>query len=278
MSGTQPCLRASRVGLIAILALLLAGLLSPTGTARADPAEQGPATACGQIKSAGGTPATIRIHGKSVNCSTAKAVLQGYYSALSKGQAPGNGGGGPVQIRVGGRSWTCASGPATDPYSECTSDADRIRADFGGANPSNPDNLGDAAAALGPQAGRLPRTGSWPYEPPKGSHGKPQRSPDRRGFRDRYRNDWRWDPVKGEWDVQHPDGTHTNIGPDGEITHGKDNFPNRRSRRTPEEGNDPSKTVIIGVGGATLGGILWWGGKLASPFCGPAAPICAVGL
>jgi hypothetical protein len=30
--------------------------------------------------------------------------------------------------------------------------------------------------------------------------------------------------VKEENDVQHPDGTHTNVGPDGEITHGDSNF------------------------------------------------------
>ena len=26
------------------------------------------------------------------------------------------------------------------------------------------------------------------------------------------------------WDVQHLDGTHTNVRPDGEIHHGQDNF------------------------------------------------------
>jgi hypothetical protein len=26
------------------------------------------------------------------------------------------------------------------------------------------------------------------------------------------------------WDVEHPDGTHTNVRPDGEIHHGEDNF------------------------------------------------------
>ena len=39
------------------------------------------------------------------------------------------------------------------------------------------------------------------------------------------RSDWQWDNRKTEWDVQHPDGSHTNVGEDGNITHGDDNFP-----------------------------------------------------
>ncbi|WP_345654406.1 golvesin C-terminal-like domain-containing protein [Streptomyces siamensis] len=36
--------------------------------------------------------------------------------------------------------------------------------------------------------------------------------------------------------------------------------------------------VKVGVGAAALGTTLWWLGKLASPACGPAAPVCAVVL
>jgi hypothetical protein len=32
------------------------------------------------------------------------------------------------------------------------------------------------------------------------------------------------DPDDFHWDVQHPDGTHTNVGPNGEVQHGPDNF------------------------------------------------------
>jgi hypothetical protein len=41
-------------------------------------------------------------------------------------------------------------------------------------------------------------------------------------------NEWRPhvtpDPSAFHWDVQHPDGKHTNMSPDREVHHGPDNF------------------------------------------------------
>jgi hypothetical protein len=84
------------------------------------------------------------------------------------------------------------------------------------------------------------------------------------GFKDKYGNRWVWDPGKGEWDVQHPDGSHTNVGPEGEITHGENNFPRQPQPASPPPsasedeggGGGPSVGEIIGgtviVGGAIL--------------------------
>ena len=33
-----------------------------------------------------------------------------------------------------------------------------------------------------------------------------------------------WDPVRGHWDVEHPDNSHTNVKPNGDVEHGDDNF------------------------------------------------------
>ena len=81
------------------------------------------------------------------------------------------------------------------------------------------------------------------YIPPKKGHGKPFRSPDVKGaWEDAKGNDWEWaqDQHGGpHWDVQHPDGSHTNVAPDGTVI-GKDNFPNNDSL-VPENqgGNNP---------------------------------------
>jgi RHS repeat-associated protein len=64
----------------------------------------------------------------------------------------------------------------------------------------------------------------FPYVP--GTKGnKPIKLPGNQGWRDKFGNRWVWDNNKNEWDVQHPNGTHTNVDPDGEKTHGPDNFP-----------------------------------------------------
>jgi hypothetical protein len=69
------------------------------------------------------------------------------------------------------------------------------------------------------------------YIPPKWSHGKPARA--RGGFVDAKGNIWEWAPGGAQhggphWDVQHPDGSHTNVAPNGKVI-GKDNFPNNDS-------------------------------------------------
>jgi RHS repeat-associated protein len=83
----------------------------------------------------------------------------------------------------------------------------------------------------------LPRVGDRVYTPPKvkgktGDYVVP--APQGRGFIDRHGNRWEW--AKGgesgphggpHWDVQHKDGTHTNVAPNGNVI-GTDNFPNKR--------------------------------------------------
>jgi YD repeat-containing protein len=81
----------------------------------------------------------------------------------------------------------------------------------------------------------LPRQGDIVFRAPKTSSGNIPR--DRQGgFRDANGNSWRWDTRKGEWDVQHPDGSHTNVSPDGKVTHGPNNFPpGSRNNKKPQK-------------------------------------------
>jgi hypothetical protein len=141
------------------------------------------------------------------------------------------------------------------------------------------------------QAANLPQGGSRPYVPPKKSHGKPHRVRGDRGtgYEDVDGNVWVWDPrghAGPHWDVQHPDGSHTNVYPDGEIHQGADNFPNKPRSSDgggsgdDEGGGDNNTAKAVGIAGAlaTAGTILWWVGKAASPACGPLAPVCVVVL
>jgi hypothetical protein len=78
----------------------------------------------------------------------------------------------------------------------------------------------------------LPRGGTHPYVPPiRGDWLKnPPRGP-QNGYVDDMGNEWTPHPSASgleeefHWDVQHPNGTHTNVRPDGEVHHGDDNFP-----------------------------------------------------
>lgn len=143
------------------------------------------------------------------------------------------------------------------------------------------------AAAWTGQAANLPQGGSRPYVPPKKARGKPFRVRGDRGngYEDGDGNVWVWDPrghAGPHWDVQHPDGSHTNVYPDGEIHQGKDNFPNK-SRGGDNGGSgdgDDNTAKIVGSSAAIIGGggLLWWLGKVASPACGPAVVVCAVVL
>lgn len=77
---------------------------------------------------------------------------------------------------------------------------------------------------------RLPLNGDYRYEPPSGT--KPQRSKGG-GFKDRKNNVWIWCHGIGpglceHWDVEHPDGNHSNISPNGTKHHryvSKEHFP-----------------------------------------------------
>jgi hypothetical protein len=73
---------------------------------------------------------------------------------------------------------------------------------------------------------KLPTGGKHPYR-----SGQPDLevapNPEGPGYLDADGNVWQVDRTKTqwhEWDVQHPDGTHTNVGVNGEVTHGPDNF------------------------------------------------------
>lgn len=78
----------------------------------------------------------------------------------------------------------------------------------------------------------LPRGGTHPFVPPAGVNWlkRPKRGL-QNGYRDLDDNEWLpHHPASGReedfhWDVQHPNGLHTNVRPDGEVHHGPDNFP-----------------------------------------------------
>jgi hypothetical protein len=73
---------------------------------------------------------------------------------------------------------------------------------------------------------QLPTQGTYPYVPPK-QKGSPGivKNPHGPGYVDKDGNIWVWDQ-RGHggphWDVEHPDGKHTNVYPDGEAHQGKD--------------------------------------------------------
>jgi hypothetical protein len=81
----------------------------------------------------------------------------------------------------------------------------------------------------------LPTTGEHPFEPPVDKAGNPvlKKGPNG-GAMDKYGNEWTIDKQGAKvgnphWDVNHKDGSHTNVNPEsgenaGEVNHGKDNF------------------------------------------------------
>lgn len=144
-------------------------------------------------------------------------------------------------------------------------------------------------SSAGNHADQLPTGGQRPYSPPKSGRGNPVRVKGG-GYVDQYGNRWEWAPPGQQhggphWDVQHPDGSHTNVAPDGTVI-GKDNFPNKSKPPTPPPPPPPSgssdgngntaKAVAAGAGIAGAGAVAWWLGKLASPACGPAVVVCAI--
>jgi hypothetical protein len=151
------------------------------------------------------------------------------------------------------------------------------------------------AAAWPGQAANLPQGGDRPYVPPKSSRGQPKKVPSGRrggakGYEDADGNIWIWNPPGSpaahggpHWDVEHKDGSHTNVNPDGSIR-GPDNFPNKSRGSSSNSGNDDNGSdntaKIVGgtAAGIGVGGLIWWGAKVLSPACGPFAPVCAVVL
>ena len=126
----------------------------------------------------------------------------------------------------------------------------------------------------------LPTGGEYPFVPRKGDHGKPKKLPRGQGYIDASGNRWTIDKEKRnvgntEWDVQHPDKSHTNVNPGGHIT----------ERIAIPSGSDTSASstqsqdVIKNVGtGVAIAGTIYVAAKVLSPFCGPFVIVCAVAL
>jgi hypothetical protein len=157
-----------------------------------------------------------------------------------------------------------------------------------GAAPPQP------AAAWPGQAANLPQGGDRPYVPPKSSRGQPKKVPagkrgGAKGYEDADGNIWIWNPPGSptahggpHWDVEHKDGSHTNVNPDGSVR-GSDNFPNKSrgsgsSSGNDDKGGDAAKAAGAAAAGIGAGALIWWGAKILSPACGPFAPVCAVVL
>ncbi len=155
-------------------------------------------------------------------------------------------------------------------------------ADYRKKKPKKPNPQTAAGAGVGRPAD-LPKGGDRPYEPPKKSYGEPKKLPGNQGYEDRHGNRWGWDKLhKDHWDVQHKDGTHTNVFPDGRVR-GEDNFPNKKKSAEEEGGGSANRDAVIagvvvvgvvviigacvlataGVCGAAAGGLLV-GGAVAS--------------
>jgi hypothetical protein len=110
---------------------------------------------------------------------------------------------------------------------------------------------------------RLPTGGDYPFEPKKGQRLNNPESIKRQNGNpvDKYGQEWDWDPIKEEFDVQNSD-KHTNIGPDGKITHGENN-----TGRSPKPADDESGTAssvgispeagkVLLIGGVVIVGFL----------------------
>ena len=72
--------------------------------------------------------------------------------------------------------------------------------------------------------GRLPlRQGSYAYVPPTGD--EPVKAQGEGGFVDHKDNVWKWARRNNQagfcehWDVEHPNGKHSNITPEGDVHH-----------------------------------------------------------
>jgi RHS repeat-associated protein len=80
-------------------------------------------------------------------------------------------------------------------------------------------NISNSLASIS-QADKLPTSGEFPYNPPKQKGNPPYVRTHDGGFRDADGNVWRRDK-SGQggphWDVEHPDGSHTNVNDDGSV-------------------------------------------------------------
>ncbi|SDP79445.1 hypothetical protein SAMN04487905_10975 [Actinopolyspora xinjiangensis] len=95
-----------------------------------DPAVDPPGTDCGTaVTTAAGNEVSVFIIAGEVSCEQAVGVMDDYFRALERGEAPGMGGGGPVSVG----DWTCVSGSRADPGTGCrTEDGRKIDTSVGG--------------------------------------------------------------------------------------------------------------------------------------------------
>ena len=123
-------------------------------------------------------------------------------------------------------------------------------------------------------AGALPTGGKFPYNSGQ-KGGRPNKLPRGQGYLDKYGNQWQWDPKKSEWDVQHRDSSHTNVGPNGEITHKPGNFPKQPKPATsPSSGGGGPSTAEMVAGGVIVGGAA----IALAPFTGGGSLLALAGL
>ncbi|GAA0317366.1 hypothetical protein NE235_06130 [Actinoallomurus spadix] len=109
---------------IALLSLPLAALLTAAGCGsdgRPKVATTPPARAvdCGQIDTAGGAPAYLKVTKGSAPCGDAVSVYKAFFAAIAEGKAPGQGSGGALAVQ----GWSCVIYPS-----------DRIQQDGRGAD------------------------------------------------------------------------------------------------------------------------------------------------
>jgi hypothetical protein len=74
------------------------------------------------------------------------------------------------------------------------------------------------------QSKKLPKAGDFPYVAPKQKGSPPYVRAPQGGSRDAKGNIWRRDKSGHggpHWDVEHPDGSHTNVDERGEVIHGQ---------------------------------------------------------
>lgn len=134
------------------------------------------------------------------------------------------------------------------------------------------------------KSGDLPRGGDHPYVPPKSGRGKPVKIKGKTAWKDNQGRTWEWDRLhKDHWDVTDKNGDHINVNPDGSEARNPDSKGEPKPSASPSApkqkgGGKAHSWLPWGIGAAGAGGLLWWGGKVLSPACGPLAPACAIAL
>jgi hypothetical protein len=91
----------------------------PAGMPAAQPAT--PGTECGVVPAIGGAMSMVVVRAGAVDCAQATTVLTRYFAKLTPAQAASPEGSEPVPLGA----WTCASGPATDPWTTCSTEDGR---------------------------------------------------------------------------------------------------------------------------------------------------------